>query len=81
MPHRLVKADYLVKNAPLIAIVGFGLLMAAALAVAFLVVRSNRADMLVNHTIRVESTARAAGRHRGPDQCNDQAASPHARSG
>ena len=59
MPHRLVKADYLVKNAPLIAIVGFGLLMAAALAVAFLVVRSNRADMLVNHTIRVESTAEA----------------------
>jgi signal transduction histidine kinase/CheY-like chemotaxis protein len=59
VPHRLVKADYLVKNAPLIAIVGFGLLMAAALAVAFLVVRSNRADVLVNHTIRVESTAEA----------------------
>jgi signal transduction histidine kinase len=57
VPHRLVKADHFVKNAPLIAIVGFGLLMAAALAVAFLVVRSNRADMLVNHTIRVESTA------------------------
>ena len=59
MPHRLVKADHLVKNAPVIVIVGFGLVMAAAIAVVFLVVRSNQADRLIDHTIQVESTAEA----------------------
>ena len=59
MPHRLVKADHLVKNAPVIVIVGFGLVMAAAIAVVFLVVRSNQADGLIDHTIQVESTAEA----------------------
>ncbi len=57
MPQRLVKADYLVRHAPLIVLFGFGLVLAAAAAVAVLVVRSNEADELVDHTIEVQQTA------------------------
>ena len=59
MPHRLVKADHLVKNAPLIVVVGFVLVMAAAFAVAVSVVRSNEADRLVEHSFEVEQTGQA----------------------
>ena len=59
VPQRLVKASHLVKNAPLIVIVGFALVMAAAFAVAVLVVRSNEADMLVEHSFEVEQTGQA----------------------
>ena len=59
VPQRLVKASHLVKNTPLIVIVGFGLLMAAAFAVAVSVVRSNEADMLVEHSFEVEQTGQA----------------------
>ncbi len=57
MPHRTVKADYLVRHAPLIVLVGLGLVLAAAAAVVVLVVRSNQADDLVAHTIEVQQTA------------------------
>ena len=59
MPQRLVKADHLVKNAPLIVIIGFGLVLAAAIAVAFLVVRSNQADLLVERSFEAQQTAQA----------------------
>jgi signal transduction histidine kinase len=59
VPHRLVKASHLVRHAPLIVIVGFALVMAAAFAVAVLVVRSNEADQLVTHSFEVEQTGQA----------------------
>jgi signal transduction histidine kinase len=59
VPHRLVKASHLVKNTPLIVIVGLALVMAAAFAVAVLVVRSNEADMLVERSFEVEQSGQA----------------------
>jgi signal transduction histidine kinase len=59
VPQRLVKASHLVKNAPLIVIIGFGLVMAAAFAVAVLVVRSNEADMLVERSFEAQQTGQA----------------------
>jgi signal transduction histidine kinase/CheY-like chemotaxis protein len=57
VPQRLVKANYLVRHAPIIVLFGFGLVLAAAAAVGVLVVRSNEADRLVSHTIEVQQTA------------------------
>ena len=59
MPQRTVKADHLVRNAPLIVIIGFGLVLAAAFAVAILVVRSNKADMLVERSFEAQQAGQA----------------------
>ena len=59
MPQRTVKADHLVKNAPLIVIIGFGLVLAAAFAVAVLVVRSAEADLLVERSFEAQQAGQA----------------------
>ena len=59
MPQRVVKADHLVRNAPLLVTIGFGLVLAAALAVAILVVRSNEADMLVERSFEAQQAGQA----------------------
>jgi len=59
VPQRTVKADHLVNNAPLIVTIGFGLVLAAAFAVAVLVVRSTEADMLVERSFEAQQTGQA----------------------
>ena len=54
MPTRVLKTERLVQQSTGIMVVGFGLLLAAALAVAVLVVRSEQADRLVAHTFEVQ---------------------------
>ena len=57
MPHRVVRAEHLVRNSLAIIIVGLGLVLAAALAVAWLVIRSNQADSLVERSLEIRTTA------------------------
>jgi len=59
VPQRTVKADHLVNNAPLIVTIGFGLVLAAAFAVAVLVVRSTEADMLVERSFEAQQSGQA----------------------
>jgi signal transduction histidine kinase len=53
----VLKASRLVQNAWIIMAIGLGLLVAAAVAVAVLVARSNEADRLVTHTFEVQQEA------------------------
>ena len=57
MPARLVKAQQLLRKARLINIIGFTLVLAAALAVVIGVIRSRTADLWVMHTLEVQQTA------------------------
>jgi len=53
----VLKASRLVNNAWIIMAVGLGFVLAAAIAVAVLVARSNEADRLVSHTFEVQQEA------------------------
>jgi len=55
----VLKASRLVQNAWIIMAIGFGLVVLAMIAVALLVVRSQEADALVDHTFEVQSTAQS----------------------
>jgi signal transduction histidine kinase/ActR/RegA family two-component response regulator len=55
VPTRVTQAAKLLKNARVVMVIGFGLVVAAVIGVAILVARSDRADRLVNHTIEVQS--------------------------
>ena len=57
MPTRVLKASRLVHNAWIIMAIGLGFVLAAAIAVAVLVARSNEADRLVSHTFEVQQEA------------------------
>ena len=57
MPTRIVRANRLVRNSRIIILIGFGLVVAAALAVLIGLIRSRDADMLVLHTLEVQQTA------------------------
>ncbi len=57
MPIRLLKADRLIRNAGYIIPIGFGLVLAAALAVALLLARAQEAD---NEVVQAFETQRAA---------------------
>ena len=57
MPARLVKAEQLQRKARLINIIGFTLVLAAAVAMAIGLVWSRIADMWVLHTLEVQQTA------------------------
>lgn len=57
MPLRVLKANRMVQNAWVILAVGFGLVLAAAIAIAILVVRSENADYWVTHTFEVQQKA------------------------
>ncbi len=59
MPARLVKAEQLLRKARLINIIGFTLVLTAALAVVVGVVRSRVADVWVMHSLEVQQTAQA----------------------
>jgi signal transduction histidine kinase/ActR/RegA family two-component response regulator len=54
VPTRVTQAAQLLKNARVVIIIGFGLVLAAVTGVAILVARSDRADRLVNHTFEVQ---------------------------
>jgi signal transduction histidine kinase/FixJ family two-component response regulator len=56
VPARLVKAEQLLRKARLINIIGFTLVLAAALAVVIGLVRSRVADMWVAHSLEVQET-------------------------
>jgi signal transduction histidine kinase/CheY-like chemotaxis protein len=53
----VLKASRLVQNSWIIMAVGFGLVVVAAIAVGLIFVRSQEADVLVDHTFEVQSTA------------------------
>jgi signal transduction histidine kinase/CheY-like chemotaxis protein len=55
VPTRVNQAARLLKNARVVIVIGFGLVLAAVVGVAILVARSDRADRLVNHTFEVQS--------------------------
>ena len=57
MPTRVLRASRLVHNAWIIMAVGLGFILAAAIAVAVLVARSDEADRLVTHTLEVQQEA------------------------
>ncbi|MGA7457364.1 MAG: CHASE3 domain-containing protein [Methyloceanibacter sp.] len=57
--HRIVRATQLIKTSRIITIAGFGLVVAAALAVLIGLIRSRDADMLVLHTIDVRQSAQS----------------------
>jgi signal transduction histidine kinase/ActR/RegA family two-component response regulator len=57
VPTRVLKASRLVHNAWIIMAIGLGFVLAAAIAVAVLVARSNEADRLVSHTFEVQQEA------------------------
>ncbi|ODS03797.1 hypothetical protein AUC71_07630 [Methyloceanibacter marginalis] len=59
MPHRLLKANRLLRNSRTIIVVGLGLVAAAVIAVAVLVVRSSEADFWLAHTIKVQQAGEA----------------------
>ncbi|MEZ5829327.1 MAG: CHASE3 domain-containing protein [Hyphomicrobiales bacterium] len=59
MPQRVVRASRLVSNAPLIILVGIGLVLAAVVAVGVLVVRSNEADELVEQSLQIRQVGEA----------------------
>src|SRR5262249_10208289 len=56
---RVLKASRLVQNAWIIMAIGFGLVVLAMIAVALLVVRSQEADALVDHTFEVQTMAQS----------------------
>jgi signal transduction histidine kinase/ActR/RegA family two-component response regulator len=56
LPARIAQAQQLLSSARWIIIVGFGLVVAAALAVAILIVRAADADRLVDHSFEVQQT-------------------------
>jgi CHASE3 domain sensor protein len=55
--HRIVRANRLVRNSRIIILVGFGLVVAATLALLLGLIRSRDADMWVVHTLEVQQTA------------------------
>ena len=55
--HRILRANRLIRNSRVVTLVGFGLLVAAALAMIIGLIRSRDADMLVLHTLDVQGTA------------------------
>jgi signal transduction histidine kinase len=57
VPTRIVRANRLVRSSRIIILIGFGLVVAAALAVLIGLIRSRDADMLVLHTLEVQQTA------------------------
>lgn len=57
MPTRVLKASRLVENAWIIVLCGLGFVLAAAIAVALLIARSDDADYWVGHTFEVQQTA------------------------
>src|SRR5262249_33169935 len=57
VPTRVLKASRLVSNAWIIVIVGLGFVLAAAIAVAVLIFRSDQADYWVSHTFEVQQVA------------------------
>lgn len=59
MPHRLLRANRLLRNSRTIIFVGLALVAAAVIAVAFLVVRSSEADFWLAHTIKVQQAGEA----------------------
>ena len=59
MPHRLLKANRLLKNSRAIIFVGLALVAAAVIAAALLVVRSSEADFWLAHTIKVQQAGEA----------------------
>jgi signal transduction histidine kinase/CheY-like chemotaxis protein len=58
VPIRLLKADRLIRNAGYIIPIGFGLVLAAALAVALLLARAREADNEVVRAFEVQRAAR-----------------------
>ena len=54
MPTRVAKTERLLKNASLVIAIGFGLVLAALVAIGILASRSEEADRLVNHTVEVQ---------------------------
>ena len=59
MPHRLLRANRLLRNSRTIIFVGLALVAAAVIAVAFLVVRSSEADFWLAHTVKVQQAGEA----------------------
>ena len=55
--HRILRANRLIRDSRVVTLVGFGLLVAAALAMIIGLIRSRDADMLVLHTLDVQGTA------------------------
>jgi signal transduction histidine kinase len=55
--HRILRANRLIRNSRLVAIIGFGLFAAAAAAMIIGLIRSRDADMLVTHTLEVQQAA------------------------
>ena len=58
MPIRLLKADRLIRNAGYIIPIGFGLVLAAAIAVALMLTRAREADNKVVQAFEVQRAAR-----------------------
>jgi CHASE3 domain sensor protein len=56
VPARVVQATQLLKNSRIVIVIGFGLVLAAVVAVAILVSRNERADRRVSHTFEVQAT-------------------------
>jgi signal transduction histidine kinase len=59
VPDRLLEANRLLRNSRTIILVGVGLVAAAVLGVAILVVRSSEADFWLAHTIKVQQAGEA----------------------
>ena len=57
MPARVAQAERLLSSARWIIIIGFALVVAAALTVAILIVRAADADRLVDHSFEVQQTS------------------------
>jgi signal transduction histidine kinase/ActR/RegA family two-component response regulator len=56
VPSRVIQAKQLLQSSRVVITIGFGLVLAALVAVAILVSRNDRADRLVSHTFEVQST-------------------------
>ena len=59
MPHRVLKANRLLRNSRVVILIGLGLVGAAVVAVAVLVMRSSEADYWLAHTIKVQRAGEA----------------------
>jgi signal transduction histidine kinase len=59
VPKRLLEANRLLRNSRTIILVGVGLVVAAVLGVAVLVVRSSEADFWLAHTVKVQQAGEA----------------------
>jgi len=59
VPHGLLKANRLLEYSRTIIVVGLGLVAAAVIAVAVLVVRSSEADFWLAHTVKVQQAGEA----------------------